>query len=108
VNRRKTMNKLTMFVLAAVAAATVAIGALAAAPSASATNDGEPIQYASCSLTTRFGLTFVPHGTVITVVDAKGNEKKYKCNNGVWVEVKAFTAPTRTYLGSLSTVVTRV
>jgi hypothetical protein len=32
------MNKLTMFVLAAVAAATVAIGALAAAPSASASH----------------------------------------------------------------------
>jgi hypothetical protein len=31
------MNKLTMFVLAALAAATVAIGALAAAPSGSAT-----------------------------------------------------------------------
>jgi hypothetical protein len=36
VNRRKTMNKLTMLVVAALAAATVAIGGLAAAPSASA------------------------------------------------------------------------
>jgi hypothetical protein len=35
-DRRETMNKLRMLVLAALAAATVAVGALAAAPSASA------------------------------------------------------------------------
>jgi hypothetical protein len=36
VNRRGTMNKLKMLVVAALAAATVGVGALAAAPSASA------------------------------------------------------------------------
>jgi hypothetical protein len=41
-SRRQTMNKLTMFVLAALAAATVGTGALAAAPSSSASTPQEP------------------------------------------------------------------
>jgi hypothetical protein len=42
VNRRETMNKLKMFALTALAAATVGTGALAAAPSASAAAPKQP------------------------------------------------------------------
>jgi hypothetical protein len=110
VNRRKTMNKLTMFLLAAFAAATVAIGALAAAPSASAaappvttTPEDRP-----CRLSTSLGLMIYPHMSEIEVIGSDHKKHKYLCYNASWIEVRTLTTPTVTCTGSLTTVLSRV
>jgi hypothetical protein len=109
VNRRTTMKKLTMFLLAALAAAMVAIGGLASTPSASARNDDDtPIQNQGCWLHTSAGTAVFPHGTVITVYDAKANRTQYKCNNGIWEKVPMSPTTTLRYTGSLAGVVTRL
>jgi hypothetical protein len=103
------MNKFKMLVLTALAAATVGTGALAAAPSASARNDDDtPIQNQGCWLKTSMGTAVFPHGTVITVYDAKANRTQYKCNNGIWVKVPLSPTTTLRYTGRLAGVVTRV
>jgi hypothetical protein len=96
-----------VFVLAAFAAATVAIGALAAAPSASAVPLPPVEQTASCRLNTSLGLMIYPHMSQITVIGSDHKQHTYLCNNGSWQEVKTRTTPSATFVGSLSTVLTR-
>jgi hypothetical protein len=105
------MNKFKMLVLTALAAATVGTGALAAAPSASAQamwGDGELPQGHACILHTNLGNITYPHLSLITVDGSDGKKHTYMCNDGNWVEVKTLTAPTATFTGSLSGVLTRV
>jgi hypothetical protein len=102
------MSKLKMLVLAAMAAATVGTGALAAAPSASAQPIQQPTPTKSpCVLHTNLGDIVYPHYSEIVVIKDR-KWLTYRCNNGTWELVQTLTTPTPTYTGSLATVVTRV
>lgn len=103
------MNKLKTLVLTAMAAATVGAGALAAAPSASAAPPDQPTRTNSpCILHTNLGSIIYPHLSEITVIGSDHKNHTYLCVNGSWELVKASPTPTRTFVGSLSTVLTRV
>jgi hypothetical protein len=103
VNRRKTMNKLTLFVLAAVAAATVATGALAAAPP-----PPTPPQERPCRLSTSLGLMIYEHMSQITVIGSDHKKHTYLCYDASWIELRTVTTSTPTFTGSFSTGLKRV
>ena len=65
---------------------------LAAAPAQAMPSDGASPE-SSCPLKTQLGTQYHQHGTTITVVDADGKEKKWRCNNGTW-EVQKIVRPT--------------
>jgi hypothetical protein len=102
------MTKLTMFLAAAVAAATVAIGALSAAPSASAQPNYQTLpKDLPCMLYTNLGSIRYPHGTDVTVIGSDHKYHHYLCNNGIWQEIKLLPSPVATFTGSFATVFTR-
>ena len=103
------MNTLKLLALPVLAAASVGAGALAAAPSASAVPIAPGEQTASCRLVTSLGVMNYDHGSIITVISIVDHKQhKYLGYNGRWLEVKTLAAPTATYRGTFSTVLTRV
>ena len=99
------MNKLTMLVVAALAAATVGTGAsFAAAPP-----PPEPNQMRPCRLVTSLGLMIYQHMDRIEVIGSDHKKHTYLCFDAHWYEVRTAPTPTTpTYTGSFSTVLTRV